>query len=73
MPSRSYQRNHELDILAPVYNDTYIMSIGDTASVILLVKIRSLVTTDGAVGGNTEELSAQVTVRLGLSHGKCTS
>jgi hypothetical protein len=38
-----------------------------------LTKIRGLVSTDGAVGGNAGELIAQVAVRLGLSHDKYTS
>jgi hypothetical protein len=54
-------------------SEWYIISMGDAASVILLVNIPGLVTTDGAVGGNGGELSAQVAVCLGLSHNKCTS
>jgi hypothetical protein len=51
----------------------YIISMGDAASVIPLEKIPSPVTIDGAVIENTVELSAQVAVRLGHSHDKCTS
>ncbi len=69
MPLGSYQRNRMWDLLAPVYSD--ILSAWEMWRV--LTKIRGLVTTDGAVGGNAGELSAQVAVRLGLSQGKCTS
>jgi hypothetical protein len=61
------------DLLAPVYSDICIISVGDSASDNPLAKIRGLVTIDGTVGGNAGELSAQVAVRLGLSYGKSTS
>ncbi len=74
IPLRRYSRNCMWNPLAPIYGDALsALDTGYAASVILLAKIRGLVTTDGAVEGNEGELTAQATVRLGLSYGKCAA